>query len=208
MKEVSQGRACLDCGTELPAYGGKGRPKSKCDDCSKAKAQLAAKNWSAANRERHKELQRRWVGRNRVEINKQNRERYWADPEEGRRLSRESVGRHRASNPEASREYQKKWEESKPGRKRRINLWSHYRMTPEDYDLMLHFQGGGCKICGSKDPKMRSPAFHVDHCHATGKIRGLLCGPCNVGLGAFYDNVGNLEAAIRYLSASNLGTAA
>jgi hypothetical protein len=96
----------------------------------------------------------------------------------------------------------------KAEQKRRTNLWAHYRMTPEDYELMLHFQGGCCKICGSSDPKMRGARFHVDHCHTTGKIRGLLCGPCNVGLGAFSDDTGTLEAAIRYLNASNLGAAA
>lgn len=208
MEEVSQGRRCLECEAELLPYGGRGRPKSKCDACVKAKAQLAAKNWSAANRERHRELQRRWQARNRIDLNQRNRERYWADPEQGRKESRESVARHRARNPEAVKQYQKDYYETRPGKKRATNLWAHYRMTPEDYELMLHFQGGGCKICGSKDPKMRSPAFHVDHCHETGKIRGLLCGPCNVGLGAFSDNIGTLEAAIRYLSEARLGATA
>ena len=208
MKEVSQVRGCLQCGGELPPYKGIGRPKTKCDACVKVNSRLAAKNWSKANKERHRELQRRWVAKNRAELRKQRRERYWMDPEEGRRRSRTSVAKHRQANPEANRQYQKEWFDSKKGRKRRANLWAQYRLTPEDYDLMLHFQGGGCKICGSEDPKMRSPAFHVDHCHKTGKVRGLLCGPCNVGLGAFSDNIGTLEAAVRYLNAATVGAAA
>jgi len=58
---------------------------------------------------------------------------------------------------------------------------------------MLEEQGGLCAICRA------APAAHVDHDHATGKVRGLLCFNCNGGLGQFKDRIQVLEAAIGYL---------
>lgn len=57
-------------------------------------------------------------------------------------------------------------------------------------------QAGLCAICG-KEPEDRRLA--MDHCHATGRVRGLLCMHCNVGLGMFKDNKEVLEKAIAYL---------
>ncbi|MGL4756199.1 MAG: endonuclease VII domain-containing protein [Aeromonadaceae bacterium] len=80
-----------------------------------------------------------------------------------------------------------------------------YGVTSLEYDEMLKRQGGVCAICGSATPKTNkgrggSGSFCVDHCHSTGKIRGLLCMPCNVGLGKFNDEAARLESAIRYLN--------
>jgi len=49
-------------------------------------------------------------------------------------------------------------------------------VTDDEYALLLEAQDGGCAICGAK-PKTRR--LHVDHDHATGKVRGLLCHRCN-----------------------------
>lgn len=59
----------------------------------------------------------------------------------------------------------------------------------------------GCGICGSAKVgcSKRYGNFHVDHDHRTGRIRGLLCQGCNVGLGAFRDNPETLAKAIEYL---------
>lgn len=63
---------------------------------------------------------------------------------------------------------------------RNNELVRRYGITLADYVAMLRAQGGGCAICGQK-PTRRNLA--VDHDHATGKVRGLLCAPCNTGLG-------------------------
>lgn len=72
-----------------------------------------------------------------------------------------------------------------------------YNMTPEDYTAMLKEQFGGCAICKRHPQEKRRLA--VDHCHTTGRVRGLLCAPCNVSLGAFDDDPRRLLEAAKYL---------
>jgi hypothetical protein len=80
---------------------------------------------------------------------------------------------------------------------RDLNAKRKYRYGVDEtqYQLMCEEQHWLCAICGN--PSTRN--LHVDHDHATGKIRGLLCGPCNHGLGMFRDDPKRLRAAIRYL---------
>lgn len=77
-----------------------------------------------------------------------------------------------------------------------------YGITPEDYDDMLRAQDGRCAICGdppAPDGKGAYSRLHIDHCHQTSTVRGLLCGRCNQGLGYFRDDPSRLTAAIAYL---------
>lgn len=86
-------------------------------------------------------------------------------------------------------------------RKRMYRL--KYNITIEDYNLMLKDQNYSCAICETDTPGGRSIHFHVDHCHTTGNVRGLLCAMCNFGLGAFRDSLTDLASAIKYLKNSN-----
>ena len=69
-----------------------------------------------------------------------------------------------------------------------------YGITADDYYAMLKSQDGGCAVCGSKNPRARGykknngSAFCVDHCHSTGRVRGLLCTACNRALGLIRDD--------------------
>ena len=83
---------------------------------------------------------------------------------------------------------------------RRYNLNSKYKMTIDDYDKILEKQIFSCAICGGKEPKSNYGRFLIDHDHKNGKIRGLLCQPCNTGLGQFEDNIQKLNDAINYLN--------
>ena len=87
----------------------------------------------------------------------------------------------------------------KEKRKNRL-LLKDFGITIHQYKEILSKQNNVCKICNKEDP-IRNLA--VDHCHQTGKIRGLLCQKCNTSLGNFQDSIEILEAAIRYLK-SNL----
>jgi hypothetical protein len=77
---------------------------------------------------------------------------------------------------------------------RKSNYKLLYNITIEDFNRMFEEQGGACGICVTKDVPLV-----VDHDHATGEPRGLLCNACNHGLGRFRDSVVVLSSAIRYL---------
>ncbi len=75
-----------------------------------------------------------------------------------------------------------------------------YGITQEEYDAMFAAQGGLCAICGKPETAIRTaPLLAIDHCHATGKVRSLLCVCCNAGIGLFGDSAERLQAAISYL---------
>ena len=73
-----------------------------------------------------------------------------------------------------------------------------YGITPTEYVNMLERQGGRCAICDSPDHAAKD--WQVDHDHATGYVRGLLCRPCNVAIGLMKDDVDRMKRAIEYLS--------
>lgn len=85
---------------------------------------------------------------------------------------------------------------------RRSKLKTTYGITLEQYDSMLKAQNNCCAICSAKKPGGRTKLFFIDHCHTTGKVRGLLCMRCNTGLGLFLDNPKFLSSAINYLKES------
>jgi hypothetical protein len=64
---------------------------------------------------------------------------------------------------------------------------------------MVANQRSLCAICETAEPATRSGTWHVDHCHTSGKVRGLLCTRCNIGLGQFQDDPERLRAALLYL---------
>lgn len=73
-----------------------------------------------------------------------------------------------------------------------------YGLEPGEYDRILERQGGGCAIC--KQPCARERRLSVDHCHSTGRVRGLLCQNCNAAIGMFKDDTALLFRAIDYLT--------
>jgi len=74
----------------------------------------------------------------------------------------------------------------------------NFGISESEYNTMLKTQNNCCAICGI-DRKAITKDFAIDHCHSTGKIRGLLCSNCNIGIGMFNDNIDVLNKAIKYL---------
>lgn len=77
---------------------------------------------------------------------------------------------------------------------------THYGLTLEQYTRILETQNNACAICKSSDWQRDSPS--IDHCHSTGKVRGLLCNTCNRALGMFKDSAELLEEAAAYVRRS------
>lgn len=105
-----------------------------------------------------------------------------------------------AKNPEAGRKATAKWRRKNPEKNKKISASSKlkvsYGITLKDYETLEKSQNGVCKICQKPEKGKR---LAVDHCHETGKIRGLLCQKCNRALGMFHDDPQLLKKAIKYL---------
>lgn len=111
-----------------------------------------------------------WKKENREYVRENAKENYWKDIEGKRKKERT--------------------------RKKNLNL--------AEYEQMVKEQDNKCAICGKEESRKRRFSEEVcplciDHCHTTGKIRGLLCHDCNTGIGKLKDNIVLLESAIRYL---------
>jgi hypothetical protein len=104
-----------------------------------------------------------------------------------------------------------RWVDENPDRAFGTYLRRAYGITLEQYRQMLAEQGGACAICGEPPTVENSgrwtkrrrrpadPKLIVDHDHVTGKVRGLLCGRCNTGIGALKDDAAIVRFALKYL---------
>ncbi len=81
----------------------------------------------------------------------------------------------------------------------RRHIKARFGITEDVYNELYEKQNGRCAICGTDQPSSKHGVFSIDHCHTTGKIRGLLCQHCNKGIGQFKDNIESLLAAVAYL---------
>lgn len=75
-----------------------------------------------------------------------------------------------------------------------------YGLTQQEYFILLEKQNNLCAIC--KNPKTQNRDWHIDHCHKTGQVRGILCHYCNLMLGQARDSIASLKEAIIYLEKS------
>ena len=80
-----------------------------------------------------------------------------------------------------------------------LRLMKSYGISLTEWKIIRYNQCGKCAICSAVLDEMPSRKTHVDHNHATGEVRGILCNKCNAGLGYFSDNVEGLRNAIKYL---------
>ena len=89
-------------------------------------------------------------------------------------------------------------------RNRELKYQLKYGISVADYEAIFLDQDGVCAICGGRNASGHQ--LHVDHDHATGRVRALLCSLCNTMLGQARDNVTILQAAINYLERHGHGS--
>lgn len=122
------------------------------------------------------------------------------DPEKRRAYAREyaRAWRKRPEARERTRQKSEKFNQSERG-KRLKREWHlrRYGVTLEQFDGMFEAQGKRCAICRAEQPGARG--WCLDHCHTTGRFRGVLCMPCNLGIGYFKDDPDTIRNAITYL---------
>ena len=84
----------------------------------------------------------------------------------------------------------------------RKQILKGYGLTPDQYDILLESQNGVCAICGKPETRVlkgKLCELAVDHDHKTGRVRGLLCVRCNLGIGSFGDSSELTQKAVEYL---------
>lgn len=154
-QDLTKLKVCRSCGEERPLlefYAHRSTADRRANNCRKCSLAVSAA-WRAANREKVRENNKRWVEQN------------------GDRAK-------------------------KNGRRALLRL---YGLTPEQYDEMREAQGGVCWICREDGEEWAARNLHVDHDHETNKVRGLLCGRCNMLLGYAKDSPDLLARSIEYL---------
>jgi hypothetical protein len=124
---------------------------------------------------------------------------------------------HRTRMRKKNKEYNIDWEKVKESKRRyyssekgiiqrwKENLMASHNITIDEYEILNNLQENKCKICKKEETTThritkKINRLAIDHCHKTGKIRGLLCNKCNRGLGYFQDDINLLLAAMEYLS--------
>ena len=105
----------------------------------------------------------------------------------------------RKANPTWLKASQVAWHKANPKKRSvysRAERYRAYGLTLADYAAMVAAQSGLCAVCGKNEG---DETLCVDHDHSTGKVRGLLCRLCNIGLGGFKDSCASLIAAAEYI---------
>lgn len=132
------------------------------------------------------------------------------NPEKAKQAGRKSAEVFRKKFPELHRNRVKAWRKVNKVYMKTFNRkrgFTKYGITREDYDELLIKQGNACAICRRGDPAMGKEFFCIDHDHSCcsgnkscGKcVRGLLCIPCNLGIGNLQDSISIIKLAAEYL---------
>lgn len=153
--------------------------------------------YQQANKEHRKEYMREYA------INNRSKFRRTPEQQEERNRKRREKYASCKKTREQARLQSADWQERNPD-KRFAQRLKKYGITPDDYYRMLNEQNGKCAICGSSDPKDgRTNKMFVDHCHGSGRVRGLLCSSCNLGIGKFRDEPELLLSAAKYIKGAS-----
>lgn len=148
-----------------------------------AECKAALRRWRKENPEKYREQSRRFRAAHADELRIRNR----AFMREFYKEHREEINARAKARRDAQIEHYR-------AKERRRSL-ARYGLTLESYAEMARRQDHKCAICR----ELVEGNLHVDHCHASGRVRGLLCGACNTSIGSFADDPARLRRAADYL---------
>lgn len=170
-----------------PEYAARRRAKYQSDESERAKRM----EQSAPNKAARAEYMKSYVQakpekfkrtpEQQAKVNEARRKKYAEDAEYRDKMKEIARQRH-VDNPIAKKKQHLK----------------KYGLTPECLSKMLDACEHKCEICGHSEKRHKMFPM-IDHCHTSGKVRGILCSNCNMGIGKFKDNPELLQAAIAYL---------
>jgi len=172
-----ESKICNKCGEAKPRtefHKHYGKERAACKIChGKDSLEWAQKN-KLKTRDRRRAYARKWASENPDKIKSYAEKHTWANrtPEAKARKSEYAKKRH---------------------------LERKYGITQADWDAMYAAQGGVCAICKVPGRVGKHGKLAVDHCHSTGRVRGLLCTPCNVSIGILGETPEQWEVVLKYL---------
>jgi hypothetical protein len=108
---------------------------------------------------------------------------------------------YRENNKNNIKNYYQKNKEKIKVKTKAYLLQKRYGLTEEGREELWDAQDKRCAVCGTMESTSKNP-WHIDHCHTTNTVRGILCHACNMMLGLAKDNITTLQQAIRYLTNS------
>lgn len=144
---------------------------------------------------KEKEREYRQKYRSKPEVKAQRAEynsKYYQEHKEQTRLTKQKWNER---NKVKRAEYEKKYRKQHPDRFRAKMQRKNYKKYGLTVEQALALKVNGCEVCKSSD------RLHIDHCHKTGKIRGVLCNYCNLALGILKDDPLRIAALLNYLLA-------
>ena len=147
-----------------------------------AARKAARRKYYEANKDKYNERKKAWRAKNIDKV---------------RAESRAYQTKFRAENPEKHRKNMREYYRANPLRHRNYLLIRKFGITASEWDAKFEAQGRACGCCGAVDPH-HSKGWQTDHCHTTGKLRDIICGPCNQILTKHLDQWGMFKV-FKYL---------
>jgi hypothetical protein len=163
----------------------------RCKECQKEIDNLPEnkkknKEYYEANKDKAKAYAVEYMKSNGERVNKRRMERYYQNQDKSKIYYQEHKEEIKKKQQENSRELRNK------------RLMKNFGISIDEYDKLFELQRGCCAICGRHQSKLKR-TLALDHNHANGNNRGLLCYRCNTFLGYCNDNIACFENAINYL---------
>lgn len=123
--------------------------------------------------------------------------------EKNAEYQKEYYKEYRKKNAEKLADQNKKWREANKEQDALVMLKARlkrkYNLSIEEYETLIESQNNSCKVCGTHARNNIKGKLYIDHCHTTGKVRGLLCMKCNSALGLLNDDKELLQNLLDYL---------